>query len=664
MRWYATFVRLLLGSLIALAVVATTPVPAAAWQASPTQSTQLRPARTTWSVNEEATITLTVDSNIATPGTPEIRETFSSRQISVLWTNAASPTIQGFVVERERRISSSWFPFGSSRTFGTAPYISDTPGEGTFRYRIASVIDTRRSEWSTFAVVTLDATGPQPPEAALNLLQYRNTQRPLGMNLSGVSFYTREWPFTNIFKVAMPWISSNDRWVNGGVNAWSTAYLTQMEFDRDGYPLELPGVFAGAEAPQLVRTYIYKECAGAYPGGNYVLLYDGEGQFSIRSDAAVISTGPNRIRLRITPTNLGIDFAITRSVRGNHVRNIRLIPEANEFNYETRPFNTTFSQRLQPFSVLRFMNWQVTNFPAVSQWTDRPTPATFSFGTPKGVSIEAMIDLSNYMNADPWLCIPHHADEDYIRQMAILVRDRLAPERKVYIEYSNEIWNSLFDQYRWLNANGPAELGLARRAGYYAGRAFTIWRDVFRGQEHRLVRVAAGQAATPWILEQILIQLNGNVDAAAIAHYFDLTHQPNWDASTTVDQITAQLAIDTTGAPSNQRDTTRWIPGNLAVARRFNVPLLLYEGGQHILPPQVGTNASYMAALTAAQRHPEMYRAYVRQVDYAFSQGATLFNGYSYATPWNQWGWFGHLERQNESIGQAMKYRGLIGMPP
>ena len=59
-----------------------------------------------------------------------------------------------------------------------------------------------------------------------------------------------------------------------------------------------------------------------------------------------------------------------------------------------------------------------------------------------------MIDLGNELEKDIWLNIPHLADDAFVRAMAEAVRDSLDPALKVYVEFSNEVWNSQFSQSR------------------------------------------------------------------------------------------------------------------------------------------------------------------------------------------------------------------------
>ena len=70
--------------------------------------------------------------------------------------------------------------------------------------------------------------------------------------------------------------------------------------------------------------------------------------------------------------------------------------------------------------------------------------------------MEDMIELANTLGADPWFNIPHTASDDWITQFATLVKTTLRPDVTVYIEWSNEVWNSLFAQYAYSAAKGAA----------------------------------------------------------------------------------------------------------------------------------------------------------------------------------------------------------------
>src|SRR5262249_1888804 len=148
-----------------------------------------------------------------------------------------------------------------------------------------------------------------------------------------------------------------------------------------------------------------------------------------------------------------------------------------------------------------------------------------------GVPVEVMVQLANTLGADPWFCLPHRADDDYVRAFATIVRDRLDPGRKAYVEYSNETWNHGYEQGRYATQRGRA-LNLSTndtQAGlfYQARRAtqvFALWEQVFGGRE-RFVRVLGGQTGSVWAGEQVLGFENSyrRADAIAIAPYFQCT---------------------------------------------------------------------------------------------------------------------------------------------
>ena len=50
-------------------------------------------------------------------------------------------------------------------------------------------------------------------------------------------------------------------------------------------------------------------------------------------------------------------------------------------------------------------------------------------------------------------------DADYIESLARLVKERLDPQLKAHVEYSNEMWNWTFDQAEWAHQQGQALWG-------------------------------------------------------------------------------------------------------------------------------------------------------------------------------------------------------------
>ncbi len=348
----------------------------------------------------------------------------------------------------------------------------------------------------------------------------------LGMNLSEVTYYTQEWPFVDVMKISRQWVATGD---NG--TPFDTGQT--VETDSKGWP-----TLNGIDAAQ---TLIFQGSGGNYPGGTYVCTYEGTGSISLGFDASVVSSSPGRIVFSVTPTPAGIILRITDSSPADPIKNIKVWMPGTE--NATSAFNTTFTQKLAPFGVIRFMDWQRTNNSNLVSWADRTTPDSASQGGHNGVALEHMIDLCNQLGADPWFCMPHQADDDFVEQFATMVRDNLAPERKVYVEWSNEVWNTMFKQSQWVTQQSGAPMfstGWFQKWADEAANDFAIWESVFASQPSReIIRVAAGQEANVWVTRRLTDELNGQYDAVSCAAYFD-----HINASFNTGQSTTALADD------------------------------------------------------------------------------------------------------------------------
>ena len=65
-----------------------------------------------------------------------------------------------------------------------------------------------------------------------------------------------------------------------------------------------------------------------------------------------------------------------------------------------------------------------------------------------------MVALANAVGADAYFTMPHTAEDDFVASMAKRVAKTLNPGQRVYVEYSNEFWNTIFDQHYWANRQG------------------------------------------------------------------------------------------------------------------------------------------------------------------------------------------------------------------
>lgn len=505
-----------------------------------------------------------------------------------------------------------------------------------------------------------------------SLSQVHAQGSPIGTNLAEIRDYEADWAFVDRMKHARKWVTSNA----DGSGPWSTG--VDIPLRPDGYPIEIPvdPDGGGPILPQIVGTLLFR--AVPYPSGDYTLVFDGQGTIEVKYDANGVFSQPgvpHRIRVA-SPTVNGIFLRITRSLRSDPIRNIRFLMPGFDQNYETQLFHPLFLERLKVFKVLRFMDWGQVNIEAPGTWTERITPDSYSQGTFKGVAYEYMIDLANRLNADPWFCIPHLADDDYIRRCAALIRTRLKPERKVYVEWSNEVWNDIFPQASYAKEQGLA-LGLSTdyvkaRLFYIARRAgavFKIFEEEFGGSS-RIVKVAAGQAMNPWILSQVMTGFNdssinpsgGRPSALSCAFYWGGTTADELIKSGQLDSATVDQILDH-AADYMRNVRLPKIVEHVALAERHGLPLVAYEGGQALIVGR-GFDSATVEAMTekliAANRHPRMKDLYKDMFRLWFQAGGGAFCSFTAIYVPRRHGMWGLLEHQDQPVSEAYKYQGVM----
>lgn len=516
---------------------------------------------------------------------------------------------------------------------------------------------------------------PAATQANVERTRSKPPRVPLGVNLGSLNYYAPTLAFLDVMKNADDPQSLNAE--PGG--PWNTELISKIPLDAAGYPLEVPYSGPGVSTPQRVR---YSVVALAYPG-RYTVFYEGDGELEFpAAPVQVIDSAPGVMHLDVRKGEGSLFLVIARSSKQNHVRNIRVIMPGFEQTYAQQVFHPRFLEQVRGASVLRFMDWQHTNNATLAHWKDRATPQ-MSQATWRGAAIETMIDLASRVEADPWLCVPHMADDDFIEQMAKLVRDKLPPGRVAYIEYSNEVWNGIFSQYKYASEQG-CKAGLSNMEPYAgpcdddgakmwagtrwtakrAAKVFEIFERVFGGTD-RIVRVLAGQSG--WV-ERNEVMLKAfddpainpkrvKADALAIAPYFggvanDLAGKQG-PAGLSVETILQKVEAS---IGEQVRDATRQ---NKALADRFGLRLVAYEGGQHLVATgELMNNESLTEKLIAANRHPRMAELYAKMFDAWYGESGrdllVLFNTAELPSKYGSWGL---LESQEQPPEHAPKYR-------
>ena len=118
-------------------------------------------------------------------------------------------------------------------------------------------------------------------------------------------------------------------------------------------------------------------------------------------------------------------------------------------------------QALAP-NIMRFMTAQHTNNLEIREGNDQVWTGSVDMGP---VSTQFMCETVNAVpGADLYLCIGAGWDDDYVQKTAEDVLLYLDADRKVYVEWSNEVWNGIFPQFNYAARRG-CELGLATLNG-------------------------------------------------------------------------------------------------------------------------------------------------------------------------------------------------------
>ncbi len=300
-----------------------------------------------------------------------------------------------------------------------------------------------------------------------------------------------------------------------------------------------------------------------------------------------------------------------------------------------------------------------------------------------GVPIEVLVKLANTVHADPWFNLPHNADDDYIEEFAEYVYDELDHNLKAWVEYSNETWNGRFWGAYYVRAKGRLlELDADKnpfREGfrYYSKRSveiFNIWEEAFP-DSNRLIRVVGSYQNSADLSRNILEYEGAHeyIDALAVAPYFhacstrqhrDCKNPLNVPMllpdATSVDEIFE--ALENPSDPYAVPATFKLIKMQAAIAEKYDIDLVAYEGGAHLAVDWSDKNSTtekkeQLNELYAqANKDPRMGELYLRLLESWKTEGGTAFNLFNMPQTSHRWGSWGIKTHLNQPRKEAIKY--------
>lgn len=424
--------------------------------------------------------------------------------------------------------------------------------------------------------------------------------------------------------------------------------------DSSGYPTE------DATTSTVARNY---------PAGVYKVSWEGSATVAFSNRSA--SLGP------VTVDGLGVKHADLTLAAGNSLvitvtdpvafSNLHILRPGYD-EAEPRAFSVDFLRRLRPFVAVRMMAWSGVNNSNIANWADRPHLADFVWTKGKGVPLEVQVDLCNEIGRDLWINMPDAATDDYLTQAADLVFGRLDAGLNVYLEVSNEPWNSNFnDQYNRMRAVALADGTLTatddfgKMAQWHARRvaqAGVIFKAAFGGGAARVRPLVAGQNNNTYFANKGLVFLAtlgrvSDIYGIAIAPYATLPDSADVDG----------LTLDGLFASVNGMLTGKVIPGiqaHATIATNRGLQLVAYEGGQSLVPNRdyVILNEPVKRTAQDDPRMGDVHRSIATA--WAAAGGDTFMWFGPPASIWDVNGFWGLLPNGNPDAAGGVKWDAIL----
>ncbi|OUR61410.1 hypothetical protein A9Q74_09605 [Colwellia sp. 39_35_sub15_T18] len=500
----------------------------------------------------------------------------------------------------------------------------------------------------------------------------------IGIGLNKISDWSTQYPFIDLMKQARAWqdfhntssvikVDNND-WVKSlAVGQTATTVFSVVDKKYESY---------------LKKAYVFYE-------GEGVLKYGG----GVKKVISESITGRDVITLQ-SGNHL---LSVVKTNPANYIKNIKIIPFRffNDFQ-KGHIFNTAFLNKIESINVFRFMDWMNTNNSNQGDWEDRPLVDNRTWRV-KGVPLEVMVKLANDTNTAPWFNIPHLADDNYIKNFAVVVKKQLLKNLDLYFEHSNEVWNWRFSQAKYA-AKAKFKLQFFSkknnlRLQWHGMRTSQICKiiktEVFIKKSSRVKCVLGMQTAAlahhKYPLECSAWSASGNgcyqnIDYIGITTYFDGglngSHTQNekhnsiirnWAASGSegVDNAFEQLFKGNklrkiAGYEDNQgvlADITSFTHQWAKIAAKYKMGLIAYEGGQHIVPvSSVFINDPVIRSFYLnINRDSRMGVLYSDLLDRWYESGGGLHMFYLDIAPPNKYGNWGALEHISQKNSPKWK---------
>lgn len=485
---------------------------------------------------------------------------------------------------------------------------------------------------------------------------YPNDNAALGMNMASFNYFANDWPFVNLAR--------SGQWRDA---SWGDKPFSSLT--SNGYlPVNNSGLFIIFMDNQ---TFPFGPAAT-----NLVFTYTGTATFSVVGGASVTSQTPGRIVMSV-PANYTGQLYFSISNHTSQLGNFRLTEDYNENN--TATFRQAFLDQWKYFGWLRFMDWMCTNNSNVVNTSDYPSNNYLA--EDKGASFATMVELCNTLHTNAWINIPHKASDAFVTNLATYFKNNLNAGLKVYVEYSNECWNSQFSQFNYCINTGLSQ-GLdadqwAAWKKFYAKRSaevHTLFESIYGATSTDIVRLVAWQGFDTGACNEVLghyqTYKGKKADALATAPYFGgsldqayAAQAVTWDVNKLFTHLDPANNSQLTGGENegNLKQVQAVMNSLGTVATNRGVRLIAYEGGQHLVGVSDGNNdwsnnVTLMNLFISANRDARMKNIYLTYLNYWKAAGGKEFMIFSSCGPFSKHGSWCVKEKYTQTRTEAPKY--------
>lgn len=471
---------------------------------------------------------------------------------------------------------------------------------------------------------------------------------PLGMNLEDHEYFSPNWPFADAMRNS-ELLKDNDTQDRADLTDLSTA----------GWPLSFDFV-SGQEARCLMFRH-----GQAYPTGMYTGHWEGDGEVDFDFNASRVTTFSSGQQLFVAvPNNDGIRMIIATTATLNPIRNVQLMMP---YHTKAQTFHRDFVRNVKPFSVIRFMEWSEVTSSPIADWADRTLPDYQTQTGTSGVAYEHMLQLSNDTNAEPWITIPHLTTAAYWVNLAQLVKDRLDPSLRVWIEYSNETWNGGvgFTQFDWCVTNG-IDQGLSAdpteaNDRYHSQQSVALFNAMTTVLgEDRVVRVMSGQNDVVGRLRERLEWQDAHTytDALAVNYYLGEDMNSSSGAETAAGQPTDVIFGTLYSELATNGRVWDRLENHRVLSERYGVEMVSYECGQHLV--NFASSTTLEEKFRKMNRQENMASLYREFFNVWRGMGGRLLCMFNDVSEYDQFGNFGARELGLDELSETPKGKVML----